>query len=283
MVKNTNYPAFIWNRILRLMPLLILVILIVGVQDYFTHQNMHTYLNEVIQGFIFPTLPNGGWSITVEFHYYLILPLFLWMLRKSKWLPLSIILAAIALRAYLYHVNGQIFETAYYTIIGRIDQFALGMIMFNCRSYLSKRHWLAIGTLVSFCAFYYYFDAIGGYYKNPTYPSPNPLWIIMPTIEGLAYAVGIALYESSFNHSTTGVSKLIGKMGEYSYSIYLLHFFIVFRAAAFIHTKIIDLSNFYFALFFSLLFFIGMMPIGYLSFRFVESPFLKLRKRYIIQ
>jgi len=25
-----------------------------------------------------------------------------------------------------------------------------------------------------------------------------------------------------------------------------------------------------------------MMPIGYLSFRFIESPFLKLRRRYIV-
>lgn len=111
--KNIYYPAFIWNRILRLLPLLILVILIVGLQDYFTHQNMHTYFNEVLQGFILPTLPNGGWSITVEFHYYLILPLFLWMLRKSKWLPLSIILVVIGLRSYFYHINGEIFETAY--------------------------------------------------------------------------------------------------------------------------------------------------------------------------
>ncbi len=105
----------------------------------------------------------------------------------------------------------------------------------------------------------------------------------MPTIEGLAYSVGIAWYESSFKHSTTSVSKLVSIMGEYSYSIYLLHFFFVFRAAGFIQNHIMDISNFYIAVIWSMLFFIAMMPIGYLSFRFIESPFLKLRKRYIIQ
>ena len=281
--KNIHFPAFIWNRALRLLPLLLLVIVIEGCINYIQQRDMRTYVEQVLQGFILPTLPNGGWSITVEFHYYLILPLFLWMLRKSKWLPLAIIVMAIAWRAQLYHLHGQVFEAAYYSIIGRIDQFALGMIVFNFRRFFIKRHGLAVLVLVSFCAFYYYFDAMGGYYKNPSYPSTNPLWIVMPTIEGLAYAVGIAWYESSFNHSSTGLSKWIGKMGEYSYSIYLLHFFIVFKAASFIHTRIIDLSNFYLALVFSVLFFVGMMPLGYLSFRFIESPFLKLRKRYIIQ
>lgn len=281
--KNIHYPAFIWNRALRLLPLLLFVVVIVGLRDYLSGKSLQTYLFNVAKGALYPTLPNGGWSITVEFHYYLILPIFLWMLRKSKFLPLCIIAVAIAARFLLWQEKGQVFETAYYSIIGRIDQFALGMIMFNFRDFFTKKHLLSISVLLCFSAFYWYFDSIGGYYRNPSYPSPNPLWIIMPTIEGLAYAVAIAWYESSFNHSTTGVSKFVSVMGEYSYSIYLLHFFFVFRVAGFVQEKIMDISNFYIAVVWSMVFFISMMPIGYLSFRFIESPFLKLRKRYIIQ
>jgi len=281
--KNIHYPSFIWNRALRLLPLLLLVIVIVGIKEALAGKEMFSYVYNILKGAIFPNLPNGGWSITVEFHYYLILPLFLWVLRKSKLLPLSIIIAAIALRAFLWQEDGQVFEKAYYTIIGRIDQFALGMIMFNFRHYFTKKHVLSLSIMAAFCIFYWFFDSIGGYYRNPTYPSPSALWIFMPSIEGFAYAVAIAWYESSFNHSVTGISKVIAKLGEYSYSIYLLHFFIVFKAAGFIHTHIMDISNFYIAAVWSLICFIGMMPIGYLSFRFVESPFLKLRKRYIIQ
>jgi len=68
----------------------------------------------------------------VEFHYCLIiLPIFLWMLRKSKLLPISIIIAAPALRFFIYQQHGQVQDRAYWTIIGRIDQFALGMIIFR--------------------------------------------------------------------------------------------------------------------------------------------------------
>ena len=79
----------------------------------------------------FPT-GNGQlrWSSTT----YLILPLFLWMLRKSKLLPISLILAAIALRFVIHNERGEIQTLAFGSIIGRIDQFALGMLVYQFRS-----------------------------------------------------------------------------------------------------------------------------------------------------
>ena len=41
-----------------------------------------------------------------------------------------------------------------------------------------------------------------------------------------------------------------------------------------------DISNFYIALIWAIAFFFAMMIPGYLSFRFIESPFLKLRLKY---
>jgi peptidoglycan/LPS O-acetylase OafA/YrhL len=55
----------------------------------------------------------------------------------------------------------------------------------------------------------------------------------------------------------------------------------VFRAARFVNERIMDISNFYLACFWSLVFFVLMMIPGYVSFRFIEAPFLKLRKRYV--
>jgi peptidoglycan/LPS O-acetylase OafA/YrhL len=278
--KTIDYKAFLWNRALRLLPLLAVVILIIGVMKFVSGESLQRYAYSIAKGALIPSLPNGGWSLTVEFHYYIILPLFLWMLRKSKLLPISIVIAAIALRMLIHHEMGEIQTLAYWTIFGRIDQFALGMIIYQFRSYLAHRHVLAIATIVAFSMFYWYFDLQGGFYQNPSYPSPSPLWILFPTIEGIAYAVGIAWYESSFSPPTTGVSRFIGRIGEYSYSIYLLHFFVVFHAAEFVNERIMDISNFYLACIWSVIFFLLMMPAGYLSFRFIEAPFLKLRKRY---
>jgi len=280
--KTIDYRAFIWNRVLRLFPLLVVVILIVGAKNVITGQTLYSYACSIAKGVILPTLPNGAWSITIEFHYYIVLPMFLWMFRKSKMLPISIIIAAIALRLFIYHEKGEIQSLAYWTIIGRIDQFAIGMIIYQFRVFFTRRHVLAITVIIGFSAFYWYFNLIGGFYQNPSYPSPSPLWLILPTIEGIAYAVGIAWYESSFFHSTTGLSRFIGRIGEFSYSIYLLHWFVVIQAARFVQERIMNISNFYLACFWSTVFFLLMIPAGYLSFRFIETPFLRLRKRYII-
>ena len=279
--KSIDYTAFLRNRVLRLFPLLVVVILIVGIKKFISGESIYAYAYSVARGVLYPSLPNGGWSITVEFHYYAILPLFLWMLRKSTLLPISIVVVAIALRLFIYHEKGEIQSLAYWTIIGRIDQFALGMLLYQFRAYLAHRHVLAIAIFTGFAMFYWNFDLSGGLYQNPSYPSPSPLWIFLPTIEGIAYAVGIAWYDSSFSHSTSCFSRFIGRIGEFSYSIYLLHFFVVFHAARFVNEWIMDISNFYVACLWSVVFFLLMMPAGYLSFRYIEAPFLKLRTRYI--
>jgi peptidoglycan/LPS O-acetylase OafA/YrhL len=204
------------------------------------------------------------------------------MLRKSRFLPLTIIVAAFALRWFIYHVQGEIQSLAYWTIIGRIDQFALGMFVYQFRSYFARRHVLAIAILTGFTIFYWYFDLRGGFYLSPSYPSPRPIWLFLLTIEGIVYAIGVAWYDSSFSHSTTGVSKLIGHMGEWSYSFYLLHRFVAPESAKFIHERIMDISNFYLSCVWSAIFFLLTMPVMYLSYRFIETPFLKLRKRYIV-
>jgi len=279
--KSIDYKAFIWNRALRLLPLLFLVIVVVGIGKVSGGVSLTDYASSIAKGALFPFLPNGGWSITVEFHYYLILPLLIWMLAKSALWPLAVIVAAVSLRLFVYHERGEIQSLAYFTLLGRIDQFVLGMLLCQFRSYFSKRHAVALLTIAAFMLMYWYFDALGGFYQQPRHADIGSFWIILPTIEGIAYGIVIAWYETSFAHPASGVSAFIGRLGEYSYSIYLLHFFVVFEAARFVNERIMDISNFYVACLWSLVFFVIMVIPGYISFRLIENPFLKLRKRYI--
>lgn len=278
--KSIDYRAFIWNRALRLLPLLAVVIAIAGAGNLLVGR-LGAYLLTIPEGLVLPTLPNGGWSITVEFHFYLVLPLFLWMLSKSRSLPFSILAASILSRVIVLHVRGDVSDIAYGTIVGRIDQFALGMLAFQFRSVIARRHLVAFLVLSAFALFYWYFDRHGGLTDSANDGDIRTLWVVFPTVEGLAYAVGIAWYDSSFSPSNTGVSRFVGLMGAYSYSIYLLHFFVVFKASKFVHERVMDISNFYVACLWAGAFFIFMMLPAYLSFRFIESPFLKLRKRYV--
>ncbi len=282
--KRVIYHLFFWNRLLRLMPLLLLVIAINALGEALASGSPQAalgYLRSIPGGLVFPTWPNGGWSITVELHFYLLLPLLLLLVRRwhqGLWLLLAL---AILFRTGYHAWTGEVQSLAYSTIFGRIDQFVLGIIAFHGRAHLIGRHARAAGIAAAFITLYWWFDKSGGFYLQPTYPSPSALWIVLPTFEGLAFAALIAWYDGSFLHREGPLSNLLAILGEYSYSIYLLHFYFVFAVAQWIHVNVLDLSNFYVALPVSLLAFVAMIPISYLSMRFVERPFLGLRRRYI--
>lgn len=279
--RSVSYTLFVWNRFLRLAPLLFLVVLVVGFQYYLSDNNIATYAKRIAAGTYRPTLPNGGWSITVEFHFYLLLPLLLFLSRNTKYSLLFVLVSAIFIRGFLYYELGQMQHLSYWTIVGRIDQFILGMVAYQFRHFFTGKHLLVSNIFVLFATFYWYFDMQGGFYTSATYPSKSPIWIYLPTIEGIAYASIIAWYDNSFQHSTGRISRFIAAIGTYSYSIYLLHFFVVFRVSRAIHLYVADLSNIYIAMLFAPLGFLIMVPIGYASHHFIESPFLKLRARYV--
>lgn len=282
--KRVVYRLFFWNRLLRLMPLLLLVIIINALREALVSDDLraaYVYLQSIPGGFVYPTWPNGGWSITIELHFYLLLPLLLFLLRRwprGLWLLLVV---AIVLRVAYHAWTGEVQSLAYSTIFGRIDQFVLGIMAFHARSHLIGRHARAAGVAAAFIALYWWFDKNGGFFLQPSYPSPSRLWIVLPTLEGAAFAALIAWYDGSFSHKNGPLSNLLATLGEYSYSIYLLHFFFVFAVAQWIHVNVLDISNFYVALPVSVLAFLAMIPIGYLSMRFVEGPFLRLRRRYV--
>lgn len=281
--KSIKYGSFLWNRFLRLAPLMFFVMIVIGIQQYLIGNRIDHYCLYMLGGLIKPIVKNGIWSITVEFHFYLILPILLYLLRKSKYSLGITVCCAILFRLFLYQEIGQIQSLAYWTIIGRIDQFLLGMIAFQMRDYIKGRHLLVLGGFAAFSIFYWYFDRSGGFYNNPSYPSNRLLWVYFPTVEGLAYGLIIAWYDNSFIHSSSKVSRFIALIGTYSYSIYLLHF-LLYKILLFLMIRyIMPVSNFYIAFCFSVLGFLMMVPFAALSFRFIESPFLKLRTKYLIE
>jgi peptidoglycan/LPS O-acetylase OafA/YrhL len=241
-----------------------------------------SYAKSINFGLLAPSLPNGGWSIVVEFHFYLILPFLLFLSKKWKYSLLLLLTVVVFGRGLLYYETGTIQALSYFTIIGRIDQFLLGIIAYQFRKDIIGKHLLIACVFGLFATFYWYFDLQGGFYKNPSYPSPNSIWIYLPTVEGIFYALIICWYDNSFKHPTGKFSRFVALIGTYAYSIYLLHFFIVFHLAAAINDHIMRLTNNYLSLLWAPVGILLMLPIAYISYRYIESPFLKLRTRYII-
>ncbi len=282
--RKIVYRQFLWNRVLRLAPLMLAVILVnlvmLMVNDA-TPPQIAEFARSVVKGAIFPSLPNGGWSITIEFHFYLLLPVLLAIISRSPWHALTLVAMAIALRGAIYLSQGSVQHEAYFTIAGRIDQFTLGILAHRIN--LGQRMGNRAFGVSAFCflAFYWWFDANGGFMRSPGYPSPQPLWIFMSCIEGMAFACLIGWYDSKRWRFLEGsVSRFMGKVGEYSYSIYLLHMFFVFDLAAFIHEHIMDISNFYVGLMWAFLCFMGFLPIAAASYHAIEKPFFALRRPY---
>jgi peptidoglycan/LPS O-acetylase OafA/YrhL len=281
--KKINYPKFIWNRILRLLPLMLLVVVIVGTMNYIKGIDLRNYFNGVAISFLGRGgLPNGGWSVVIEFHFYLILPLILWMGRKHKLILPLLVLFMILLRASIRSQYGEVQDLAYYSLLGRLDQFVLGIIAFNCCESIAKNHVLAAIAFILIVGFYYFFDRMGGFYGLGDYPSTSLVWVFIPTIEGLTYGILIAWYTESFQFKPNVFLWLVGRAGVYSYSIYLLHFFFFHKMSRAAIKLGLSIENFYIGLITSLFFFGCMVLIGHVSYKLIEEPFLRFRKQYII-
>jgi peptidoglycan/LPS O-acetylase OafA/YrhL len=276
--REIDYFAFLRARFWRLAPLLAAVLLAVLAIQFWNYGTAGAGADGILflKGFVLPVWPNGAWSITVEMHFYLMLPILLWLAaRDLRWLLVGI-LAAMVLRLWLYLYQADIRDAVYFTMAGRFDQFAIGILAFHCRRWFAGSHKTAAAVFVAFSLFYWWFDMAGGF-KGGLRPDA---WIIMPTIEGLSWAAIIAYYDNTFRPKNTGWSGRIALVGTYSYSIYLLHAFVVLPLSLYVHRHIIEFSNIYIALACAVVGFLAMIPLGYLSFRFIEAPFLRNRRPY---
>jgi peptidoglycan/LPS O-acetylase OafA/YrhL len=262
-----------------LAPLLLFVAFLTGIQRTLEGYPIQPYISELIRGFIYPTWPSGGWSITIEMHFYFLLPFLLYFTRRWKPTPLVAVAFAVALRSAIFKYNGSIAHLAYSTIAGHIDQFLMGIAAFNYRDSLKNNHLLAAFIAAAFCAFWWWLDEWGGYYGRPN--QLGPLWIIIPTVEAVCYSIIVTYYDNSVSSSDSTISWALAIIRTYSYSIYLLHIFFYAHMILFLQNYVMDISNFYVAVCWSVLGFSLMIPIGYLSYRFVEEPFLGLRRSYI--
>lgn len=275
--KDILYRSFLWNRLVRLAPLLIIVAVIAGVIQYESNGDMRAWFRTLLTGFIKPRWPNGAWSITVELHFYLMLPLLLALTRRWRMAPLLLVAVFIAVRAVIYLYRGEVQDAAYWTIIGRADDFLFGVAAFQFRSIFTKQHALAAAILIAISSVYGVFDLMGGWYGTHS----SPIWIILPTLEASACASMIAYYDTTWNPSGA-FSRGLSNIGNYSYSIYLIHPFFVFWLGGLATRDMPHASNFYVSVALATLCFVAIMaPVGWLSFHLVERPFLRLRRTYI--
>lgn len=287
-----DWKKFFINRALRIYPLYLLILIVAFslVRGSFTLDQVIFYA--VGLGNMQKALGDFDvvlWTISVELQFYVLFP-FLFMVLKNKGVRylLGIIAVMILLRGIVFVDRVGLHDPVYWTMLGRLDQFLVGMAL---AWLVHRRGWLQADRLKQFSwpklaaglvaaigfmtlVFWYYTRV--GWRFNETY-----LNIIWPTVEGVAWAALGTFYVALAMRRRFKALLAIQFVGMISYSLYMLHFPIV---------KALHASHLIFELpgypFISGLVSttVIILPISILAslltYYFIEKPPLDMRKQY---
>lgn len=281
--RTIIYHKFVAARVVRLFPLLALVFILQAMVIVRRNGDLIPYARTLIEGFVLPVWPNGGWSITAELHFYLLLPFILNARRQRPWALLLMLALSVTIRAVLHMQQESVQSLSYFSIVGRIDQFLLGILAFDLRGRMQRRHMRAASAMTIFCGGYYAFDAAGGFYAlDGEYPSSSPLWIVWPLFEGSCSAALVAWYDNSFAFRGR-IATAVAFVGFVSYEIYLLHFFVFKQMAHAIDQYVMPLNNFYVAWAWAVPCFMALVIPCWIVFKLVEQPWQRFKPDYFVR
>lgn len=278
--RGIDFPSFLWSRAVRLGPLLVVCIAAWVIIGRFGGEPVT--LADLTGGFLLPTWPRGTWSVSIELHFYLLFPFLLLLFRKQgPFALLTVVACAMLIRFDWWRTFGEAQHVAYWTIIGRIDQFVFGMIFALVPLRRTVLRIVAGVSVAAFLVLWHEFDRVGGYWNHTGAPSTSPLWIVIPTIEAITYASLIAWYDGAAFTMPAWLDRALAKVGEWSFSIYLLHFFpAVALRNMFWNTDGSD-NNFYLVLLGANLAFVAFLPVAAFSYTYFEKRFLVYRRPYL--
>lgn len=278
--RAIDFPSFLWSRAVRLAPLLIVTIGAWVVIGWLTGEPIP--MSDIVGGLLLPTWPKGTWSISIELHFYLLFPLLLLLRRRYGPLALiGVVAVALMMRSAWWHTYGEAQHIAYWTIVGRIDQFAFGMLFAMVTIRRPVLGAVAGISALSFLVLWTQFDLMSGFHNTTGAPSQSPLWIFIPTAEAITWASLIAFYDGSSWSMPAWLDRALARIGEWSYSIYLLHFFPIVLLRHVFWERAGSADHFFLALIAANLAFLAFLPLAAVSYNCFEKRFLKYRRHYL--
>jgi peptidoglycan/LPS O-acetylase OafA/YrhL len=275
------------NRLLRIYPLY-LVLVFIALSTTHGSFTMANFARLVLPLSSFGPIAIGGawgemfWAVAVEVQFYLLFPLLLRLLNKGGPVVLLRIIAAMfALRVLAYLANPDSVDIngiTYYSILGRLDQFLLGMIV--AWVFIRRPSWLGFPTLLVSSALAV--TMLWSFNQAHGYAHPAAWRMGWVDVEGLVWAAFLGSYVTVFASSTGIVSRLLARLGEVSYSLYLLHFVVVTWVASRAGLQVDVGGPITTALATAV---IVVLPItfalAFVTYQGIERPFLELRLKYL--
>lgn len=286
--KRIAYRQFLANRFFRTYPLFVFSIL-VGSAVYYSDVQPLALLQTLLGGHnlagaqSFHSYSDVLWSVAVEWQFYLLFPGLMWVVarRGPAWLWQLIALVVVA-RVLGYGLGLHTVSGVYLQLIGRLDQFALGMLAgiayLDPTMHRAFRRALVPAACLILVAASAYNRLPGGILAE------HWVKLVSPTVEAGLWAVVVAGYVSFAERRVDvdgRLSRLAAAVGATSYSIYLWHFLLlaIQRTKAWVPRLVADPDiNALLVVTF------GTLPVvllfSALSYHAIELPFMRLRRSY---
>jgi peptidoglycan/LPS O-acetylase OafA/YrhL len=282
--RQIRYGQFLLARILRLYPVLILF----GVAAYSLDRSDVLLLVTTILPFNGAHTLAGGftamfWAVAVEFQCYLVFPfLILFSRRMGARVLVQAIAVALLLRCLAVFSEGASAQSiGYWTVLGRLDQFCIGMIA--ARLYLlhgwrdRARPWMIAPASLFIVGLLWAFNEFGGW------PGEANWKLLWPDAEGAGWAAVILAYLRAGGSLPSWIARPVTFVGKISYSFYMVHYVVLvlcLHKALFLRLTGRGYDD---ALITTAL---VVLPIALASaallFDTVERPFMQLRPRYVV-
>jgi peptidoglycan/LPS O-acetylase OafA/YrhL len=286
MGRRIHYGRFIGNRLLRIYPLYLTMIFVSLAVDR-SKYSLDSFVSTVLPLANFQTLPAGrtigmAWAVAVEFQFYLIFPFLLTALNSKPLKTLAGVLAiGLSFRLLAWAVGANPRDLTYFHIVGRIDQFVLGMAaacVMRRRPQWRVFRMLFWGAIPLAGFVLYCFHRSGGW------PGVANWKVIWPAMEGFVWALLILGYVGSGLALPRLFSAGLSRIGEISFSIYLLHFPIIdaFSRHPNLLPRITGRPDIDAVLSTLLVVLPCTLAFSWLTFHVIELPFLRRRQKYLL-
>ncbi|NNL65845.1 MAG: acyltransferase [Myxococcales bacterium] len=284
--RTVRLGQFWKNRFLRTYPLFIALVL-VGTAAYSQQVRFPALLQTLLGGsnYLGGALKLGSfssmfWTIGIEWQFYLLFPFLIAIYRaRGHGFALGLITLALVARWIIWVEVGSARDPAYWTLLGRIDQFLLGMLAARFFVAFGDRGWLrwcllpAAGFVLFGIAV---FNQMGGW------PSNHAGKVLWPTIEGLGWAAVLVSYLALIGSASGPISRAAAAVGTISYSIYLWHFVVVNALIKGGVTLSLGFGHVGDAFATTLAVAVpATLALATLSYHVIEAPFLALRGSYL--
>ncbi|MBU6491926.1 MAG: acyltransferase [Burkholderiales bacterium] len=287
--KAIVYPRFLANRALRIFPLL--TVLFIGAMA--VHQRDAT-VTGALSFLLFSNLgqsplfqfSNALWTVAVECQFYVMFPFLIrFAHRQGAGYLIGLAVFWIGWRTVIATLFGASFAPGdanyvYFTMLGRLDQFLIGMIagLVHLKSprLLRSPYVLGLAAIVALCCFHLMY-ATGSLWKN------DPRCMPVSTLEALLWATLLLAYFQGQLQWPAPLSRALASLGQCSYSLYLLHIYVVLvidKYGGWLHLASDPGAN---AILNGLLLvWPASLLLSFFSYRLIEAPFLGLRTPYTI-